>query len=178
MESEVGHVVDYTVLISTVLTGCFTLGAVFLTNRINSSQNEKLLAQANEKERNRERLLKAEQLYVKFDKWSSSLSSVCFKALCFSEVVEQSKILGKSMENTPMVKDEYIEIKMLVDIHFPELKPELDLVLTARNKCVELVATLKKGCALSKEQLQNEMTTFEAACNSFKQQVASVASSR
>lgn len=176
MESQVSNVVDFTVLVSAVITGCFTLGAVFLTNRINASQNEKLLSQANQRERNRDRILKAESLYVKFDKWSSSMNSVCYRALHLSQVVNQSELLERSMENVTTVKDEFIEIKMLVDIYFPELKPELDAVFDARDRCVDLFSTLQ-GNMTSMKKLQNEMTVFESVTELFKKEIAAVTAS-
>ncbi|EGR0400060.1 hypothetical protein [Vibrio parahaemolyticus] len=176
MENQISHVVDYTVLIGAVVTGFFTLSAVYLTHRINSSHNQKLQAQANEKERNRVRLLKAEQLYVKFEKWSSSMGNVCFKALHLSQVVEQNELLEKSMENVTTVKDEFIEIRMLVDIHFPELKADLDAVFDARNKCVDLMPSLQ-GNYLAMKTLENEMTVFDSVSELFKKEVALVASS-
>jgi hypothetical protein len=175
MDPQVTQLTDYTVLLSSIVTGFFTLVAVFLTNKINASHNQKLITETNNRERNREKLLKAEYLYVKFEKWSSSMGNVCFKVLHLSQVVEQSELIEKSMENEPTVKDEFIEIRMLVDIHFPELQAKLDTVFDARDKCTDLFSSLQ-GNYLSIEALNNEITVFESACESFKKGIAEVAS--
>ncbi len=104
------------------------------------------------------------------------MGNVCFKALHLSQVVEQNELLEKSMVNVTTVKDEFIEIRMLVDIHFPELKADLDAVFDARNKCVDLMPSLQ-GNYLAMKALENEMTVFDSVSELFKKEVALVASS-
>ncbi|MBQ4800410.1 hypothetical protein J8L73_14920 [Pseudoalteromonas sp. MMG006] len=146
---------DIIIILSTFVTGLFTLGAVYLTNKINSSNSRELLAQVNLKEKEKNKLLKLEELYVKFDKWSQSFITTCFKYLHLSNSKSQTD-----------VKLEFIELKMLVNIHFPELKSELYLVFQSRDKCAKLFTETH----LSSE-LKAEMEGFELARTEFKKQI-------
>lgn len=169
MEFEFKYMI---IILSSIVTGLFTLGAVFLTNKINSSNSEKLLAQVNLRERNNTKLSKLEELYVKFDKWSQSFSGVCFKFLHLSGVVDKGELTELALEGKTDVKGEYIELKMLVSIHFPELKADLSLVFESRDKCAELFGITNRS-----SELEAEMVRFELVREEFKKQIEIVSES-
>ncbi|KHT49866.1 hypothetical protein [Vibrio sinaloensis] len=171
MEPEIKQAVDWLPIVAPIITGAFTLGAVILTNKINAKHTQKLFDQQVKIEANRSRLLKAEALYVKFEKWSKSFSSVCFKAIHLSKVVEQHEILEKSIENNVDVKGEIIDIQMLINIYFPSLKPDLEKVFQARDLCWDNMDELATH-PMAPLEMEGNLHSFELCCEELKSKIS------
>ncbi|MGG6321972.1 hypothetical protein [Vibrio cholerae] len=171
MEPEIQKTIDFLPIVTSIITGVFTLGAVYLTNKINARNSQKLFEQQVKIESNKTRLLKAEALYVKFEKWSKSFGSVCLKAQYLSQVVKPDELLAKSTENNVDVKGEIIDIKMLIDIYFPELKPHLDEVFKARDLCWDSMQSLTNSPLMAME-LEGDLHNFDMLCDELKLKIA------
>ncbi|MBB1477568.1 hypothetical protein [Shewanella sp. SG41-3] len=163
---------DIMIIVSSVVTGLFTLSAVFLTNKINSSNSEKLLAQANHIDRNKSKLLKLEELYIKFDKWSGSFNNVCFKYLHLVGTLDNTEILEAVLDGNSNVKNDFIELKMLVSIYFPEHENALSLVFESRDKCANYFGHVER-C----HDLEAAMKQFGIKSESFKKSIGNLAKS-
>lgn len=138
------YVTLITTLASAALGGAVALVGVFLTNRGNTNR---LLAQLDHDNRKKkEELLRdrGEELYELVDKWINGIlghylsrMSVMREKISYNESldIDAKQLQGKGIN--------FGRIEMLIDVYFPQMRAQYDVVISRRTKANQYVAEHK-----------------------------------
>ncbi|KAB7702105.1 hypothetical protein GBN33_03120 [Plesiomonas shigelloides] len=167
--------IDLAPIISASIAAISTILGVIAANWFNSINQE----QAHEREINRNKretkLNKSEELYLALFLWKKSISFIYMHhSRYFARALNYMQVKQLVSENTGDNGKRFDELTMLVNIYFPELKPDLEIILNIRDTLTKYLSET----APSKYKFDDflaDQKCFESACSAFLDKLASIA---
>lgn len=166
---------DITIIIGGAITAISTLCAVLITSRFNLKL-AKINIDAQAKQKNEERKIqKIEDMYLLFEKWEANFSNIYLMHLrCYCEKLDYKSVMELIKDSEMFAPDDFQKLKMLMNIHFPEIASEHKKVDDARRKIVPFLSDPKES-KLNPKDFVKLQEDFEAACATFKMQISNLA---
>lgn len=134
----------YVAILTALITAAVTLLGVLFTNLGNTArirlqlEHERSLKK---EELYRERL---EELYVLFETWSTSLFIYYLPYISVMEgKISYNDALDQTIKQGSESSADFHRLQMLVDIYFPEVKPEFNALLEYRSKTNDILSKHK-----------------------------------
>ena len=166
---------DIVIIISGLITAVSTLVAVAITNIFNlklSESNSEIQARQKYVE---QRILKIEEIYLLFEKWQINFSNVYLHHYrCYLGRLSYSQVLELTKKCDLLAPGEAQKLKMLIDVHFPELEDKYKEVDLARGKIARFLCDPKES-KLSGKDFVSAQEAFEGASSKFKEAISSLA---
>lgn len=165
------------ILGTALVTAIVALLSVYLTNRGNRQREQENFDRLSIQKSKELKIEKLEELYFLFSKWSTELISkymITIPQLVGEISVEASlESKSKAAMTEPGTFQKY---QMLVQMYFPELKPALNNVFTARNECAEFLHFKEKQSKETISKFVRAQGDFSNAAEQFLAEVAKLAS--
>ncbi|MEZ8260272.1 hypothetical protein AB6C49_23285 [Vibrio cyclitrophicus] len=167
--------IDFAPIVGASIAAISTIIGVFLANWFNS----KSLNQAHERALTQSikdtKLAKSEELYLALFRWHKDVTNLyLFHLRYFVGKLAFSQINELVNDNFRDNGKKFDVLTMLVNVHFPELKPDLQLILNMRDSLTKFLDedapkkhTVDEFCA--------DQGCFDAVCESFLKKLAIVA---
>jgi hypothetical protein len=169
------NIKDVAVIVSGAITAFSTLCAVLITNYFNYRSLKTNLELTKEQNKIQLKSQKIEDLYLLFEKWQVTLSSmyllhlrVFYNKLTFEQAQELTR------EPNTLETGDFQRISMLLNIHFPELLVLYKSVNIARKELVPFLSDPKET-KLTAQSFIEKQEGFEEQCRIFKEKMSQLA---
>jgi hypothetical protein len=165
---------DFPLVASGLITATSTLFAVAITSGFNLWQTKlNLKTQNRQKEAERE-LLKIEEIYLLFLKWETNFSNIYLLHLrCLKGKLDYRDLLLQVKEMNMLLFGEFQKLQMLMNVHFPILANQYDVVNNARAKIAPFLNDPKDIKQPISEFIAAQ-ENFEAVCEDFKMKICNL----
>lgn len=167
---------DYSAIISGLITAFSTLAAVLITNyfHLRSSQQDSDVAHARDK--SQRKLEKIEEFYLLFERWETNLSNIYLYHLrAYTGHLSHSEVLESVNKKDNFLSVDAQKLKMLLNVHIPELLSEYEKVDAARSKIVPYIMSTPEESNLNAKDFTKIQEHFEATCTRFKANISELA---
>lgn len=162
-------------LLTALLTAAVTLISVYLANMGQQKTEEAKFERNKEAEHAAFKRKKLEELYLLFSKWDADLAALGYLFIHVIEgKVSEEEVLQSASKNQLSEKDYLLRIQMMVDLYFPNLKNEFDLVLDAREGVWQFVSD-KFSSKVRVENLIEVQENFRTKGKEFKKKISEIA---
>lgn len=152
-----------------------TIVGVLLANWFNSKSISDAHDRAVATSRNEMKLAKIEELYMAMFQWQKKANGIYivhFSYYCEKLTYEQvNKMVTQEIKDSAGMFD---SLTMIVNVHFPELKDDLKLVLDMRNRMGRYIHEDSRG-QFSLNEFSSDNERFDVACNAFLDKLSSIA---
>ncbi|EGQ8234411.1 hypothetical protein ACKOZB_004587 [Vibrio parahaemolyticus] len=167
--------VDYAPIVGAAIAAISTIIGVVLANWFNS----KSLNQAHERtvaeSKKATKLAKSEELYLALFRWHKDVTNLyLFHLRYFVGKLAFAQINELITDNFRDNGKRFDALTMLVNVHFPELKPDLELILNMRNSMAKFLSEDAPN-KYSVDEFCADQDCFDAVCESFLEKLAAVA---
>jgi hypothetical protein len=178
--------VVYATIFTAFITAFATLSGVFLSNQ---SQKERYELQINnEKSLKNNELLreKLEELYLLFNAWSTHIEIVYInQTRGMAGDLDHEAVLDLEIQIGKEVTDNFGRIKMLIDLYFPNLRDEYNIVDQAKSSANEIMLEYRNNCFDEKydgkrfvQVFLSRQREFSETANNLQKLIAQQASDR
>jgi hypothetical protein len=178
--------VVYATILTAFITAFATLSDVFLSNR---SQKERFELQINNEKilKNNELLReKLEELYLLFKGWSTHVEIVYINhTRGMAGDLDYKAVVDLEIQRGKEITDNFGRITMLIDLYFPNLRDEYNIVDQARSSANEIMQEYRNNCFDGKydgkrfvQVFLSRQKIFSETANNFQKLIAQQASDR
>lgn len=158
--------------LSGLIAAASTLAAVFLTSRFNARLTQLNLDAQARRQSLELKIARLEELYVLFAKWQTALIGIYLTNLrCYMNKLSYNQVMELTKEQKVLLPGEHLRIAMILNIHFPALAGEYELVEAARKNIAKFLND-PAITRLSSSDFIVAQEQFEKACADFKRKVA------
>lgn len=173
---EAVEIKDYSAIISGLITALSTLAAVLITNHFNLKSLKQSSDIAYKKDRSRRKLEKIEEFYLLFEKWQTNLSNLYLYHLrAYTGHLTYSEVLEAINKKDAFLSIDAQKLKMLMNVHMPELLSEYKKVDAARSEIVPYITSAPEKNNLKANDFVKTQKHFEATCTEFKAYISELA---
>ena len=166
--------VNYVEYINIILGSVVTLLAVYLTNKYNLKNSEINHLRYIDNNKTERKVIKSEELYMIFNEWEKQVGAIYLLYYQYFTQHIDYEVLTKSCnrifsENKKSVNS-FDRISMLVNMYFPELKFELDLINERRGILGKFLSedAVEK---YSPTDFLSEWNSFDKDCKNFTEKL-------
>jgi len=165
--------------IAPLLAGVIAAGATLIAVIVTSSFNirvARLNIEAQGRQKSREiRIQKFEELFLLFDKWQLNLSNISLIYYrCYLGKITYKEAMELTSNNTFLAPGEAQKYRMVMELHFPSLAKEYELVDRARKNLVPFLSDPQIS-KLSPKDFESSQVVFESECGIFKSKISKLA---
>lgn len=163
---------DVAIIIGGAITAISTLCAVLITSRFNLKL-AKLNIDAQTKQKNEDwKIQKVEDMYLLFEKWETNFSVIYITHLsCYLGKIDYKTVIELTKDSKIYAPGDAQKLKMLMNIHFPEIVSEYKKVDNARRLIVPFLSDPQEN-QLNFKDFVKLQESFEAVCAVFKIQIS------
>ena len=160
-------------IFAVLITAISTLLAVFITNYFNMKSLERNLKFQLQLKNNELRLNKLENVYELFEKWNTYFAIHYLNYLYFhNKKITQSDLFELILDPKVSHSGDFQKLITLLNIYFPELKDEYEIVNKARS---EVVTYMNVDKETNVEDFVKVQESFEEVAMNFKKQISELA---
>lgn len=172
---QIAELKEITPLLAAAIAASATLLAVAVTNYFNLKVS-KVNIETQRKQKIKELTLeKLEDLFFLFDKWKTHFSNIYLCYLrCHRGKLAFNDVLDQVNELTLLAPGEAQKFKMIMEVYFPYLAKEYQLVETARKRIVPFLSDPQEK-KINVQEFESYQVAFEQACDVFKSKISSLA---
>ena len=165
--------------IAPLLAGVIAAGATLLAVIVTSSFNirvARLNIEAQSRQKMRElKIQKIEELFLLFDKWQVDFSNIYLIHLrCYVGKLTYKEVMELFNKNPLLAPGEAQKYRMIMELHFPQIAKEYELVEAARKRLAPFL-TDPETSRLSSKEFKDHQVAFENECVIFKAKVSAFA---
>ena len=166
---------DIAIIIGGAITAISTLCAVLITSRFNLKL-VKINIDAQAQQKNEERKIqKIEDMYLLFEKWETNFSNIYLMHLrCYCGKLDYKSVMELTKDSAMFAPGDFQKLKMLMNVHFPEIASEHKKVDDARRKIAPFLSDPKES-KLNPKDFVKLQEDFETVCATFKMQISNLA---
>ena len=165
--------------IAPLLAGVIAAGATLIAVVVTSSFNirvARLNIEAQSRQKLRElKIQKLEELFLLFDKWQLDFSNIYLIHLrCYVGKLSYKEVMELLNRNPLLAPGEAQKYRMVMELHFPLLAKEYELVEAARKRIAPFLSDPAIS-RLSSQEFKDYQVAFENECVIFKSKVSAFA---
>jgi hypothetical protein len=166
---------DIAIIIGGIITAVSTLSAVLITSRFNLKLARLNLETQSQQKDYERRLLKVEEIYLLFEKWETSFSTIYLTHLrCYLGKLDYPSVMELTKTSAILLPGEAQKLKMLMNVHFPKLAHDYRLINEARHRIAPFLCDPNES-KLKAEDFISAQEDFEKVCVDFKSKISHLA---
>lgn len=157
--------IDYSPLIGSLIAGFFAVSGIIVANWLNSRSQKAMYDLAIEKEKRATRLIKAEELYLCMVRWrKGALGAYMFFGQYLSGQIDFDTAHSSAFSESSTMKNHYEKLDMLINLYFPELKGDYNLMLSLKE---DMTKYIRRGACekYTREEFLVDQSVFQKITN-------------
>ncbi|CCK76001.1 conserved hypothetical protein [Oleispira antarctica RB-8] len=167
---------DYSAIVSGLITALSTLAAVLITNHFHLKASKQNSSIEHQRDISQRKLEKIEEFYLLFEKWETNTSNIYLYHLrVYTGEITYKQVLEATNKKDNYLPNDVQKLKMLLNIHIPELVSEYEKVDAARSKVVPYIINSPNQNKLNTQDFILIQKHFDSTCKAFKAKLCELA---